>query len=353
MTPRERKLLEARIAYSIGEPIMTDAEYDALLNGEEDAVGYLDPKSTGRVDHQYQMGSLSKIKPHDIGQWATKHQGQTFHVSPKLDGIAASVTIHHGCVERVLTRGDGVSGLDITAHFLAVTAPIKLPEMARDRYVMHGELYSTGEEMRLNERVLCKEYADPRSCAAALMRIKRATKIQGCSLRFAPYAIRGLGSQIVSQQAFDDWCSSNGLQPPSPAEVCDGRHLYSAVNRVYQAALESDYPTDGVVIKLNSLAAQGARPGESWTARPRWAVAVKFPPPSAVATVKAVEFGVGETGRKTARIHLAASVELAGRTICTVNGHNQRWCERNGVVAGAEVTVAMAGGIIPSIVKEG
>lgn len=54
-----------------------------------------------------------------------------------------------------------------------------------------------------------------------------------------------------------------------------------------------------------------------------------------------------------ARIHLAASVELAGRTICTVNGHNQRWCERNGVVAGAEVTVAMAGGIIPSIVKEG
>ncbi len=367
--------------YVLDQPSIPDADYDALyreLEALETAnPGLVTPDSPtqrvgtppaslfGSVRHKAAMFSLDNAEsPADLDAWAEKVERslgrvpQGFVCELKIDGAAVSLTYENGVLTRAATRGDGSVGEDITANVRTIkSVPLKTMTDAPAVMEIRGELYMPVSEFeRLNEEQAAagdQVYINPRNMAAGSVRQKDPAITASRKLAIWTYQI---GYQEGGPAFATHWDSVEYLRElgfpynPVSARVADIEEakrfvLESEKTRHGEGGL--DYQTDGVVIKVDSLAEQDEL---GYTARaPRWAIAYKFPPEERTTTLLEIMINVGRTGNVTPFARLDP-VFVGGANVGMATLHNEKELQRKDVRVGDTVIVRRAGDVIPEVV---
>ncbi len=361
--------------YVEDNPSISDFEYDKMFAElkklESENPLFVTPDSpTQRVGsvsekffphkHKYRLYSLDNTYEYeDLEDWykkITKEYGEQELVCElKIDGLAMALTYENGIFVRGVTRGDGITGEDITNNLKTVKAiPLKLFEPVSVE--VRGEVYMPKESFeKLNEENLKngeKLFANPRNAAAG--------------------SIRQLDSTITAKRDLSMFCytaifTGDIKNPPKThyESLMCMKKLGFKVNpniRLCKNAAEAvqyckewdekrfglDYATDGVVIKVNSLLVQQEM---GFTSRaPKWATAFKFPPEEVTTKLIAVEESVGKTGAITP-VAILEPVQLGGSTVSRASLHNFDEVGRLDVRIGDRVYIKKAAEIIPKVVK--
>ncbi|MBR0137820.1 MAG: NAD-dependent DNA ligase LigA [Erysipelotrichaceae bacterium] len=370
-----RKLLEQynREYYINDNPSVPDSEYDRLMvelkNLEKANPQYDDPNSpTNRVGgtvasgfekivHARSMLSLADVFSYeelaDFCRKAEEEVGKTdYCVELKIDGLAMSVIYRNGRFVQAVTRGDGVVGEDVTNNVRTVRSlPMSIDFM--EELDIRGEIYMPRKSFRtLNaqrEREGQDVFANPRNAAAGSIR----------QLDSAIAASRGLDGFWYHVPEAEKWVGKHtealemierlGFKVNPLRRIChDIDEIWAFISEIAEKRESLEYDIDGMVIKVNDLAAQ-RRLG--YTAKyPKWAIAYKFPAEEAVTTVEDIFCTVGRTGRVTPNARFVP-VEIAQTTVEYASLHNEDYIKAKDIRVSDAVVVHKAGDIIPEVVK--
>ncbi|MCG8413881.1 MAG: NAD-dependent DNA ligase LigA [Pseudomonadales bacterium] len=369
-----------RLYYTLDTPEIPDADYDALfdrlleLETKYDAVTPDSPTQRvgdkpldqfEQVTHELAMLSLDKVfGEQDLRDFETRvlkrldsEDRLEYSCEPKVDGVAVSLLYHDGVLQRAATRGDGITGEDITHNVRTInTIPLKLDgKKLNGRLEIRGEIFlgKDGFE-RLNRRAEkegSKVFVNPRNTAAGAVRQLDSRKAARIPLQMYCYSVGIVDSIPLPNKLSEvfDLIGSWGL-PTNPdrstEQGIDGCLKYCLGLQEKRDAL--DYEIDGAVIKVNDLTTQQELGQNART--PRWAMAYKFPAEEKSTTVLDVEFQVGRTGTITPVARLDP-VFVGGVTVSNTTLHNMDEIERLGLRIGDTVIVRRAGDVIPKVVK--
>jgi DNA ligase (NAD+) len=366
--------------YVLDDPQVPDAEYDRLMR-ELRALEAADPRlitpdsptqrvsgtpsaAFGEVVHQVPMLSLDNaFTEEDLRAFDRRiHErlnvtGELDYVAePKLDGLAVTVIYREGLLAQAATRGDGVTGEDVTANVRTIRAvPQRLRGAAPRLLEARGEVFmplAGFERMNAKARERGeKVFVNPRNAAAGSLRQLDARITAARPLSAFFYGLGALeGAPLPpGQQELLDLLRALGLAVSPEARTVRGVEGCLAYYRdlgARRAALP--YQIDGVVYKLERRADQ-ERLG-FLSRSPRWAIAHKFPADEALTVVKGVEFQVGRTGALTPVARLEP-VFVSGVTVSNVTLHNIDEVRRKDVRVGDTVIVRRAGDVIPEVVS--
>ncbi len=284
----------------------------------------------------------------------------------KFDGLAMSLRYENGVLVQAATRGDGEMGEEVTQNIRTIgQIPLRLPSDAPKVLEVRGEVYmARGDFESLNERQRAriaagekgeKTFVNPRNAAAGAVRQLDPTIAAQRPLSFFAY---GLGDITPVEDGgptfnthFDLLMSLKQWGFPVAEQtscVQDAAGLVDFHQRMGQARDALPFDIDGVVYKVNSLAAQ--RQLGFVTREPRWAVAHKYPAQEQLTTVQAIEVQVGRTGKLTPVAKLAP-VFVGGVTVTNATLHNEDEARRKDVRVGDTVVVRRAGDVIPEVVS--
>ena len=276
----------------------------------------------------------------------------------KIDGLSIALQYRDGRLARAATRGDGTTGEDVTANVRTIKdIPHTLLGGPKGTIEIRGEVYLPRQEFeRTNderEKAGAPRFANPRNAASGAIRQIDPAQVKKRGLRSFLY-------QMVSPDGTPDthhelleslkawglpvephWKALAGID--EVAEYCrEWGEKRSGATRVLA------FDTDGVVIKLDTIALRG-RLGTT-SKFPRWAVAFKFPPEQAETTLRKIDINVGRTGAVTPFAVLEA-VFIAGTTVSMATLHNANEVARKDIRDGDRVIVEKAGDIIPQVVR--
>ena len=271
----------------------------------------------------------------------------------KIDGLSIALTYRDGRLVRGATRGDGTRGEDVTSNVRTIRAiPLALREPSSGAIEVRGEVYlprSTFQQTnREREEAGEPPFANPRNAAAGAMR----------NLDPALVARRGLGAWVYhvvggpqaqdSHGAVLERLRARGLPVEPHWARCEGIDAVVAYCENWRERRhELEFETDGVVVKVDALA---ARQQLGTTAKfPRWAVAFKFPAQQARTRLLRIAVNVGRTGAVTPYAVLEP-VKLAGSTISMATLHNADDIARKDVRNGDTVVIEKGGDVIPKVV---
>lgn len=359
--------------YVLDNPTITDQEYDKylreLINIEEEnpsikradspslRVGGEVIDSFKKIVHEKPMLSLSNVFNEDeIREFDSRINKEIksyeYVCEPKIDGLSVSLLYEDGVLVRGATRGDGVTGEDIT-HNVKTIKSIPLTLNKNISIEVRGEIYMSKDafnKLNITRELNGEElFANPRNAAAG--------------------SVRQLDSKIASSRNLD--CFIYHL--PNPEEYGIHTHyealefmkgLGFVVNKnikkvknikemleyiEYWTEHRSDLPyeIDGIVIKLNNLSDQ-ERVGFT-TKYPKWATAYKFPATLALTKLKDIVFSVGRTGQVTPNAILEPVI-LMGSTISKTTLHNEDYVLERDIKIGDTVAIKKAGDVIPEVV---
>ncbi len=367
--------------FVLDDPQVTDAEYDRLfadlealedkhpqyvsLDSPTQRIGGIPDDAFAQVQHEVPMRSLGKASDAaELDAWYRRSQELLKDPSPleltcepKIDGVAVSLLYQHGVLERAATRGDGHTGENITANVRTIgSVPLRLTGNSPARLEVRGEVYLRDEDFHAfnaaAEAADERPMVNPRNGAAGSLRQKDARVTAKRPLRFFCYGIGRLeggaapGSQSEALEMLRAW----GFPINARAEhLPDLEAARGYIERLFEERNMLGYAIDGVVIKVNSLAAQQTL--GNMLRRPRWAIAWKYPAEEAVTRVLDVEFSVGRTGAVTpvARVE---PVHVGGVTVSNVTLHNMdEISERLDLRIGDSVWLLRAGDVIPKIMR--
>ncbi len=369
-----------RLYYTLDAPEIPDADYDALfqrlvdLETKHDAltpdsptqrVGSEPLDSFTQVTHELAMLSLDKVFDEqdlrDFESRVMKRLGSDkaldYSCEPKVDGVAVSLLYQDGVLERAATRGDGVTGEDITHNVRTINSiPLKLTGgKQKGRLEIRGEIF-LGKDgfQRLNQRAEkegSKVFVNPRNTAAGAVRQLDSRKAARIPLEMYCYSVGIVDSVKLPKKLSDvfDLIGEWGL-PINPDRSTE-KGIDGCLNYCLQLLEKRnalDYEIDGAVIKVNDLATQESLGQNART--PRWAMAYKFPAEEKSTKVLDVEFQVGRTGTITPVARLDP-VFVGGVTVSNTTLHNMDEVERLGLRIGDTVIVRRAGDVIPKVVK--
>ena len=380
-----------QIAYYIDDaPVSSDAAYDArlrCLQRLEAAFPTLDnPQSPTRrvggtfsndfvsVRHPSRMMSLDDVfsieELHDWYDGVLRGldwpEGKPLPMSceVKIDGLALNLIYRHGVLEQGLTRGDGVTGEDITLNVRTIgTIPANLAGPAEDipDFVeIRGEVFMRWDDFRrLNdeqEDAGSEPFANPRNAAAGSLRQKDPRITATRRLSFYAHGIGRLewgaghaghdeiNDQSEAYELYTKWgvpVSPHNRTVASFAEVLDMIDYYGEHRGDIEHAL------DGIVVKVDDLALQRSLGATSRA--PRWAIAYKYPPEEVNTELLDITVQVGRTGRVTP-VAMLKPVHVAGSTVARTTLHNPFEVKRKGILIGDTVVVRKAGDVIPELV---
>ena len=389
MDPRERaRELRAAIDdanyryYVLDRPRIEDAEYDRLmaelrdLEGEHPAL--ITPESptqrvSGRPSERFEparhlqpMLSLANARDEEeLRRWAERvvrrlGDGEGFQlvVEPKIDGLAISLLYEEGVLVRGATRGDGVVGENVTANLRTIRAiPLRLAlaegEEPPARLEVRGEIYLplAGFAKVNEERAAAGQptFMNPRNAAAGSLRQLDPTVTAGRPLSMWTYGLGvAEGVQLESQWQALQWLSAHGFR------VSPGVELHEEVGQALAACrgwetrrAELDFDIDGAVVKVSSFEQQ--RRLGSVGRDPRWAVAFKFAPTTALTRLQRIGVNVGRTGALNPYAVLEP-VAVGGVTVSLATLHNEEDINRKDIREGDTVIVQRAGDVIPQVV---
>jgi DNA ligase (NAD+) len=277
-----------------------------------------------------------------------------YMVEPKVDGLSIAVHYTDGVLERGVTRGDGSVGEDVTSNVRTIRSiPLRLLQPV-PRLEVRGEVFLPRNAFRKLNRARAASgealFANPRNAAAGQLRRldPRVTASIGLDCFFYGLAAYE-GEPPRTHGESLELLRSLGLRTNRSNERCgDLDRVLDFYERLSRERDSLDYEIDGVVVKVDDLAAR-ARAGAT-SKFPRWAVALKYPAQQATTRVQRILVQVGRTGKLTPVAELEP-VALAGTTVSRATLHNEDEVERKDVRVGDTVLIEKAGEIIPQVVK--
>lgn len=367
--------------YVLDEPNVPDAEYDRLLrelqkleeqypalvtpDSPTQRVGATPAKEFNEVQHTVPMLSLDNAfddeevlafdkRVHDrLGT----HETVEYICEPKLDGVAISLVYTNGVLTRAATRGDGVTGEDITSSIRTIpSVPLHLRGKHYPKFLdVRGEIYIPKAEFeKLNARLSKqneKTFVNPRNAAAGSLRQLDPQITASRPLAFFAHGLGKVSGEIIANrhskmlEQLREW----GLRSCPEIRVVKG--IEGCLTYYQQMQKKRDklpYEIDGVVYKVDSIDLQ-ERLG--FVARaPRWAIAHKFPAQEELTKILAIEFQVGRTGALTPVARLEP-VFVGGVTVSNATLHNMDEIARKDVRVGDTVIIRRAGDVIPEVVS--
>ena len=374
-----RRQLEhhAKLYYVYDAPEISDYEYDKLyyelVHLEEEHPELDDPASPThrvggkaldkfeKVTHTARMDSLADVFSYDeLGDFIHRVRetipDAAYSVETKIDGLSVSLRYVGGVLTQAATRGDGVTGEDVTNNIKTIfDIPLTLPEPLD--LVVRGEVYMPRAVFeRLNAKRESEGtalLANPRNAAAGSLRQldPKVTAERALSIfvfNFQEGSLYLDGHAPVTHTETLDRLAALGFTVLEERAVCKSyEEIVAHIERLGARRDDLAYDIDGVVIKLDSLTDR-ARMGEG-TNTPRWAVAYKFPPEQKITKLESVTVAVGRTGVLTPTANLVP-VRLAGTTVSRASLHNLDFIRERDIHLGDYVTVQKAGDIIPEVV---
>jgi DNA ligase (NAD+) len=279
-------------------------------------------------------------------------------VEPKIDGLAISLTYEDGVLVQGATRGDGVAGEDVTANLRtlrSIPPRLRLEEGEAPPPVVEvrGEVYlPLAAFARFNESRAAEglsTFANPRNSAAGSLRQLDPRLTAKRPLTIWCYAIGySEGLELATQSGTLEWLRAHGFRVNPDVSVHDSLEGAQAACAAWEERRGSvDYDIDGAVVKIDDLDVQ-ERLGAVGRA-PRWAIAYKFAPTTAVTTLRGIGVNVGRTGALVPYAELEP-VQVAGVTVKLATLHNQEDIARKDLRVGDRVIVQRAGDVIPQVV---
>lgn len=358
--------------YDQDAPEITDFEYDALMrelkaleaqfpqlvtpDSPTQRVGGAVSKQFSPVVHAVKMESLQDVFSFDeLRSFAEKIEltRTQLSVEPKIDGLSVSLEYEGGRFVRGSTRGDGVTGEDVTANLLGIDAIPKT--IAFDGLLeVRGEVYMPRESfVRLVERQELMGEApakNPRNAAAGSLRQKnpKITAERGLDM-FIFNIQRITGREFSSHIETLEFLRELGFHVLPSFKRCESiEQAIAEIERIGDTRGELSYDIDGAVIKCDNLA---YRDELGSTAKyPKWAVAYKYPPEEKSTVLRHIEIAVGRTGALTPTA-VFDPIQLAGTTVSRATLHNEDFIASKGICIGDTIVVRKAGEIIPEVLS--
>ncbi|MEA4894492.1 MAG: NAD-dependent DNA ligase LigA [Oscillospiraceae bacterium] len=372
---REEIIRHGREYYDLDAPTISDFEYDALMRRlielEERFPELKTPDSPtqkigGRalsqftpVRHVVPLESLNDVFSFDeldsfiIRTGDALGSTPVFVTEPKIDGLSVAVEYIDGSFHRGATRGDGVTGEDVTENLRTIHSLPKKLKNAPPRLIVRGEAYMSRDTFsRLNaEREINGEklFANPRNAAAGSLRQldSKITSERGLDIIIFNIQLAD-GRQFSTHAETLDALREMGF-PTVPYKICNSfPDCRAQVEWLGDNRDSLPYDIDGAVIKINSLSARTVL--GSTAKAPRWAAAYKYPPEKKETVVQDITVQVGRTGVLTPKA-IVAPVRLAGTTVTNATLHNQDNISRLDIRIGDTVLIQKAGEIIPEILE--
>lgn len=369
----------SRRYYDLDDPEISDAAYDALvreLRAIEEAhpelvtadsptqkVGGTVSATFGEVRHRVPMMSLDNaFSFEELVAWGKRMEryisGQVdFVCELKIDGIALSLLYEDGRLVRAATRGNGVTGEDVTANVRTIAVIPDRLSPAADRVPsvleVRGEVYmplSAFEE--LNQRqgeAGDRLFANPRNAAAGSLRQKDPTVTASRELSFFGYQLgqtEGVSFRRHSETL--DFLAGAGIPVNPDVRAATTLEEVDAFCRHWLDHRHwLDYEIDGAVVKVDDLAQRMELGATSKS--PRWAIAYKFPPEEATTLLRDIMVSIGRTGKATP-FAMLDPVRVSGSTVGLATLHNEDQVAKKDVRPGDTVFVRKAGDVIPEVV---
>ncbi|MGB9736759.1 NAD-dependent DNA ligase LigA [Chloroflexus sp.] len=375
--------------YVLDDPIVSDAEYDALMNelraleaahpelitpdSPTQRVSGIPASQFAKVQHLQPMLSLGNaFTTTDLLAWrdrVLRLLGQdtavAYVVEPKIDGLAVALTYRDGQFVQGATRGDGEVGEDVTANLRTISSiPLLLhpPDGGHDRDLptalpslieVRGEVYMrTADFEALNDRLAVtgeKIFANPRNAAAGSLRQKDPAITAARPLRFFAYGVGPVeGVELTGQWQTLRYLRMLGF--PVNQDVrrfTDFNEVLAYCEQWMARRDELPYEADGMVIKIDDFAQQ--RELGVVGRDPRWAIAFKFPPREAITRLLNITVNVGRTGVVTPNAELEP-VQIGGVIVRNASLHNADYIAQRDIRIGDYVIVKRAGDVIPYVV---
>ena len=361
--------------YVLNQSSVEDSEYDNLMEelillekkypqfkhktSPTSRVGGQVVGSFKKITHQVSMLSLGDVFNYDELRDFDRKVKEAISTSDyqyvaelKIDGLAMSLVYENGELLYAATRGDGVTGEDVTSNVITIKSiPLKIPY--KDHLEVRGEVYMPKASLENLNKELVKEgkqtFANCRNAAAG--------------------SIRNLDSSIAAKRKLDDFiyyligaeklgCKTHDEALKKLEElgfrVNKIRKLCSNIDEVIQYIEEIakirdslEYDIDGIVIKFNDLSKYEQI---GYTAKtPKWAIAYKFPPKEAITKLIDIVLTVGRTGKITPNAILSP-VRVAGSLIQRATLHNEDFIKEKDLMIGDYVSIRKAGDVIPEVV---
>jgi DNA ligase (NAD+) len=379
---REQLEYHSRRYYVLDDPEIGDDEYDALLDelraierghpqlvtadSPTQRVGGEPVSRLEKVEHLERMLSLCNVRSEqELRAWVERMRNHlaregiteasfSYVVEPKIDGLAMSLVYRDGGFERGATRGNGEIGEDVTHNLRTIaTIPVKLDD-APALVEVRGEVYmALADFTALNERRAEageSTFMNPRNSAAGTIRQLDPADAAKRPLSFWAYQVgvaEGLSFKLHSEAL--QWLREHDFPVNPDIKLLGSEEEVIAQCLSWQERRgELDFEIDGVVIKLDDLALQ--RRLGSVGRDPRWAVAWKFPPTTAVTRLEKVMWNVGKFGDMRP-YGVLSPVTVGGVRIGMATLHNEEDLARKDIRAGEDVIILRAGDVIPQVVS--
>jgi DNA ligase (NAD+) len=373
--------------YVLDDPEISDPEYDDLLRElialEEEHPELRTPDSPtqrvggtplerfGQIRHLQPMLSLGNARnEEELRAWEKRIQNMLdrqeiaeskieYVTEPKVDGLAISLVYEDGVLARGATRGDGEIGEDVTQNLKTIGAiPLSIggngARKAPSLVEVRGEVYLPIPDFaRLNEKRAAEglpTFANPRNSAAGSIRQLDPEVARSRPLSLWCYGIgasEGLGT--ASHFESIEWLREHGFKVNQDVEVHDDiDSVLEACRRWEERRDQLDYEIDGVVIKISDYAVQEALGVVG--REPRWAIAFKFAPTTAVTKLEKINVNVGRTGNMIPWASLSPT-QVGGVTVVKATLHNEEDLVRKDIREGDQVVIMRAGDVIPQVVS--
>jgi DNA ligase (NAD+) len=366
--------------YALDAPLISDAEYDALFrelhaleaqypelvtsDSPTQRIGAQPQTEFSELRHRLPMLSLSNaFASEEVSAFdrrvreALSVDQVEYAAEPKFDGLAISLTYSDGAFARGATRGDGYTGEDVTANLRTIraiplrlggTKPPALLEVRGEVLMLKRDFDAMNAAQRAKGE---REFVNPRNAAAGSLRQLDVRITASRRLTFYAYGLGAAerGPKLIRHSEVLDYLAEKGFRVAAEREVVTGvQGLLTYYGSIGGKRAHLPYDIDGVVYKVNALAAQ-ERLG--FVARaPRFAIAHKFPAEEATSQVISIEVQVGRTGALTPVARLTP-VFVGGVTVTNATLHNLDQVRAKDVRVGDTVIVRRAGDVIPEVVR--
>ena len=365
--------------YQEATQTISDQEYDALHrelvdleaaypefltpNSPTQRVGGAPLEEFSQIRHRVPMLSLDNtyseeevVEFYRRVQKALPGRDVPVIIEPKIDGVAVSLYFENGLLQYAATRGDGVTGDDITQNARTIrTVPRKLHGHAPTRLEVRGEVYlpKSGFSQLNRDRAAGGQalFANPRNAAAGSLKQLDPNIVAKRPLAFIAHSfglIEGGSGELHSQSEMFRLLTASGLKISERLWAADtSEGIIAAIRELDAVRHDFEYETDGAVVKVDDFA-QRTRLGLT-SKSPRWAMAYKYQAERAETRLLRITIQVGRTGVLTPVAELEP-VPVSGTTVARATLHNAEEIARKDIRVGDVVAIEKAGEIIPAVV---
>ena len=362
--------------YVLDNPTISDYEFDLKLkelqklendnpqffdeNSPTQRVGGEVTKNFNTVVHKNRMYSLdNSYSKEDLMDWEKRIQkivgteAIEYTCELKYDGASINLTYENGILKSAVTRGDGFEGDEVTSNIKTIKSiPLVLREKSFSSFEIRGEIILPfdGFNKMNEERIEAGEdpYRNPRNTASGSLKLQDSGEVARRPLDCLLYHVVEASNKYETHFKTLEVARNLGFKVPTAIKVCN------SIDEVFKFIEYWDverhnlaYETDGIVVKVNSLAQQDEL---GYTSKaPRWAIAYKFKAEQVSTVLNEITYQVGRTGAITPVANLEP-VELAGTIVKRASLHNADQIEKLDIRIGDTVFVEKGGEIIPKIV---